>query len=291
MSSEEEKFKGYRPYFKAEPQPTDDPELKEITFMPSTIETIDMALNDWLTEDMSIFCTTNEGWRQVPLIWSMPERSFQVKDNKDLRSSKDVFTLPVISIERKSLIKDPSIKGVAWAHLPQYNDAKGGRIEVARTINPNKTGNFANATSERKFKQQNFPFKNKKVVYQTMSMPMPTYVVADYTLIIQTEFQQQMNEIFSPFIVATGQIDNFFIHRDGHRFEGFLKGDFSLDNNLSNLAEEERTFKTEINIRILGYLIGSGNNDERPKISIRENAVEVRIPRERVIFGDKKDFE
>ena len=56
-----------------------------------------------------------------------------------------------------------------------------------------------------------------------MTMPMPTYVVADYTLTIQTEFQQQMNEIFAPFIVVTGQIDNFFIHRDGHKFEGFLR--------------------------------------------------------------------
>ena len=138
MSSEEEKFKGYRPYFKAEPTPTDDPELKEIAFMPSTIETIDMALSDWLTEEMDIFCTTNEGWRKVPLIWSMPERSFQIKDNKDLRSSKNMFTLPVISIERTSLVKDPNVKGVAWAHLPQYNDARGGRIEVARTINQDK---------------------------------------------------------------------------------------------------------------------------------------------------------
>ena len=67
MSSEEEKFKGYRPYFAAEPTATDDPELKEIAFMPSTIETIDMALNDWLSEDMDIFCNTNEGWRKFLL--------------------------------------------------------------------------------------------------------------------------------------------------------------------------------------------------------------------------------
>ena len=289
MSSEKEKYEGYRPYFKESESASENPELKEISLMPSTIETIDMALNDWLTEELNIFCTTNEGWRRVPLIWSMPERSYQVKNNKDLRNNKNIFTLPAMSIERTSLIKDPSMKGVAWSHLPQYSDARGGRIEVARMINQEKTSNFASTDAKRRFGQNTFPFSNKKVVYQTVSMPVPTYVVANYTLTIQTEYQQQMNEIFTPFIVYTGQIDNFFIRRDGHKFEGFVQGDFSLDNNLSNLGEEERTFKTQIDLKILGYLLGAEKNEDRPKISIRENAVKIEIPRERVIFGDKKE--
>jgi hypothetical protein len=91
---------------------------EEILFMPSTIETIDFALHDWLNETINIHCTTNEGWKKVPLIWSMPERASQIKENKDLRS-QNIFTLPAISIERDSLIKDPSFKGVAWSHIPQ----------------------------------------------------------------------------------------------------------------------------------------------------------------------------
>ena len=31
--------------------------------------------------------------------------------------------------------------------------------------------------------------------------------------------------------------------------------------------------------------MGEGPNDEKPKVSIRENTVEVKIPRERVIVG------
>jgi len=288
MSSEKEQFAGYRPYF-GEERETEDPNVKEVSLMPSTVETIDFALYDWLNEELDIFCTTNEGWKKVPLIWSMPERSFQIKDNKDLRNRKNVFTFPVISIERSSLIKDPSMKGVAWSHLPRYNDAKGGTIQVARFINQDKTSNFANATSKRRFGQMNFPYKNKKVVYQTVTMPIPTYVVANYVVTIQTEFQQQMNEIFTPFMATTGQINNFFIHRDGHKFEGFIENDFTLDNNLSNLDQEERTFKTTINLKILGYLLGSDKNDNQPKLTIRENAVEVRIPRERVIYGDIRE--
>jgi hypothetical protein len=288
MSSQKDKFKGFRPYFKEEDKKT-SPELKEISIMPSTIETIDFAVNDWINETLDIYCTTNEGWKKVPIIWSMPERAFQVKDNKDLRNSKNTFTLPVLTIERTSLIKDPTMKGVAWSHIPQINDPRGGAITVARRIQQDKTRNFANADSQRRFGQQNFPFQNNKVVYETLTMPVPTYVVANYVVTVHTEYQQQMNEIFTPFITTTGQINNFFIHRDGHKFEGFIENDFTLDNNLSNLGEEERKFQTIINLKILGYLLGAGKNDNRPKISIRENAVEVRIPRERVIMGDERE--
>ena len=52
------------------------------------------------------------------------------------------------------------------------------------------------------------------------------------------------------------------------------------------MTTEERRFETKIDIRVLGYLIGEGQNQETPKFSIRENAVEVRIPRERVVWDD-----
>ena len=77
---------------------------------------------------------------------------------------------------------------------------------------------------------------------------------------------------------------------DGHKFEGFIQGEFGLENNVSNMDEAERTYKTTINIKILAYLVGSNKNEERPKITIRENAVEVRIPREKVIVGDKRPW-
>ena len=114
MSSKKEKFSGFRPYYKEEDS-SKDPKVQEIKFMPSTIETIDFALYDWLNEELNVHCTTNEGWKKVPLIWSMAERAFQIKDNKDLRD-KNVFILPAISIERVSLIKDPSFKGGSSPH-------------------------------------------------------------------------------------------------------------------------------------------------------------------------------
>ena len=46
-------------------------------------------------------------------------------------------------------------------------------------------------------------------------------------------------------------------------------------------------FQTTIKIEVLGYVFGAGVNQDQPKVVIRENAVEVRIQRERVILGDE----
>tara|TARA_B100002019_G_C21236017_1_gene582790 strand:- start:16 stop:885 length:870 start_codon:yes stop_codon:yes gene_type:complete len=289
MSSRKDKYDGFRPYYKEGDDDSSNPPLKEIEFMPSTIETIDFALSDWLSEELGIFCTTNEGWKRVPLIWSMPERSFQIKGDKDLRK-KDIFVLPAISIERTSIEKDPNMKGVAWSHLPRQNDPKGGAITVARRIQQEKTANFENADAKRLYGQNTYPYKTGKVVYETITMPLPTYVVANYKLTVNTEYQQQMNEIITPFLAYTGQINNFFIKRDGHKFEGFVQGNFGLENNISNLAEEERNFKTTIDLKILGYLMGSDKNDNQPKITIRESAAKFRFTNERVIVDDKKEY-
>ena len=41
-----------------------------------------------------------------------------------------------------------------------------------------------------------------------------------------------------------------------------------------------RQFSTEISIKVLGYLIGEGENDDRPLVRIEENVVEYLFPQE-----------
>ena len=50
-----------------------------------------------------------------------------------------------------------------------------------------------------------------------------------------------------------------------------------------------RSFNTQITIKVLSHLVGKGKNDEKPKVSVRENIVEVKIPREYVILGEESD--
>jgi len=269
-----------------------NPLVRETTLMPSDTETIDFALYDWINETVNPFTTTNKGWEKVLVRWVSGERSWQIKSDKNIRDDSGKLILPLITLGRNSIQKDPNMKGVAWAHIANTNDAKGGAssLTVSRQIGQYKTSNFANATARKLYNQQTYPFNNKKVVYETVTMPIPVYVVVNYTMSVRTEYIQQMNEIMRPFLTKTGQIDNFFITRDGHKFEGFLQGDLSMENNATNLGDDKRYYINNLNIKILAYLIGEGKNDPRPKIVVRENAVEVKIPREHVIYGDINEY-
>ena len=281
--------------------------IKEVSFMPSTLETIDRALFSFIDSEINIHVNTNKGWNKVPTIWVSAERAFQIKNDKDLRDSNGVLKLPLATIERTSVVKDPSFKGVFQAHIPDSGQSlrstRRVNIPAGRRVNQDKTSNFRNAQAARQSGdinnttvgsgQVNFPSDltgKDRVVFQTVYQPIPVYVKVMYSIKVKTEYLQQMNDVFQPFITKTGQINNFFINHEGHRFEGFIENDFAQSNNVAELGEEERNYETEIQLRILGYLMGEGPNDEKPKLSLVENYVDVKIPRERVIVGDINTF-
>lgn len=264
----------------------DKSQIREKPFEESTIENIDGALLNYVDEELNLFATTNKGWSKVPVIWTTGERAYELKRNKSLRDNEGTFILPVITIERTGMIKDPAWKGTAWGNVPRVNDEKGGSITIGRRIQQDKTSNFANANAKLKRGQITYPKKNDRIVYETITIPMPTYVSVNYEVTIRTEYQQQMNELITPFMTELENINYLLLKRNGHRYEAFVDQDFSYNNNLANVGEEERKYETTIKIKVLGYLIGSGPNEKRPRTVVRENAVEIKIPREHVILGD-----
>ncbi len=280
------------------PDYSDDPRkqglapVKEIEIQPSTIETIDRAIFEFVDEDLDIFCSTNKGFKKVPFIWAGAERAYQIKHNRELRDVNGWLIYPIMSMERTGITKDLTKRGAYYAAGQNLGDTKGGSMTIARTIKQNKTANFANADSKRLISntvgtgQNNFPRKNEKVVYETITVPIPVYLEVTYTLTVMAEYQQQINEIITPFMTRTGAINYTVVEKDNHRFEVFIDSDYTLNNNASSLLEDARGYETQINFRVIGYIMGADKNEERPKIVRRENAVEIKIPREHVIVGD-----
>ena len=268
-----------------------------LPYKPSTLETIDYALYEWLNEEMDIYCTTNEGFKKVPIIWVSGERSGLRANN--IRTRSGMLKFPLITIERKSVVKDLTKKGYFYGNIDPISFPKGGSITIERRIQPEKTRNFLNADSAKRFGangnvtrnggQINFPSKKekKKVVYETLTVPMPVYLDITYSINIKAEYQQQINEIIAPLAVKTGGINHFIARKDGHGYECFIQPDFGQDNNISNIGEDRRTFVTSLDIKTLGYIIGADKNAETPNVAIRENAVDVKIPREHVVLGDE----
>ena len=118
--------------------------------MPSTLETIDYAMYNWLNDKLDLYTTTHSGFEKVPVIWASAERAYQVKRKEELRDADGTLVLPIITIERANVTKDMSKKGTVWANIPPFHDEKGGSITVARRIKQDKTANFANADSWRR---------------------------------------------------------------------------------------------------------------------------------------------
>jgi hypothetical protein len=100
-----------------------------------------------------------------------------------------------------------------------------------------------------------------------------------------------MNDLIAPFATRTGNINALIATQNGHRYEVFIDGDYSQGNNVATLGEEERSFETTITLKVLGFLLGDGPNEEAPKIVTKQTIVEVKLIRERSIVGDKKPWE
>ena len=269
--------------------------LQEIGMFSSTIEDIDYTITSWLKKDLNLFCNTNEGRVQVPVLWQVPERAYQIKNERDLRDENNTLKLPLISIERTNIVKNPEQKGSFQAHTFSVDkNGRSGRFVIAKQIVPDKTQNFAIASGTRTNtsgkKQQFYPGNNKKIVIRTLSVPIPVYVNVEYKIKLKTEYQQSMNELLTPFIARTGQINAFALNRNGHIYEVFIDQNFTHNNNLANLGEDLREFNTEISIRVLGYLIGEGPNDNRPIVRVDENVVEYVFPKESTLPSGFIDF-
>ena len=274
--------------------------LSEVEISPSTLETIDKAMMNFIDDDLNLYTTTNEGFKKTPVIWVSAERAYQLKAsaNKEIRDTEELLVLPLMTINRASVDKNPTRKGNIYANLYEDSGEQGGTITIARRINQKKTAEFQNALANRRYginktvysKMANTNKRNmstQHVVYETITIPIPTWVMVNYEITLRTEYQQQINELIQPFITTPGnsRMPRRIVH-DGHFYEIFINGAFNNGSNKANLAMERRNFEQTINIEVLGYLIGQGENQEKPMIVTRENAVEFKLSRERVILGD-----
>ena len=255
---------------------------------PSTFETIDRALFEWVNTKLAVQATTNKGWKKVPVVW-MTERAFQVKDDKDLRSQKsEALIFPMAAIERTTIAKT----GAAERPIPAqiFKSADGTAFVLSKKIKQSKTRNFANAGALRLYKQNTFKYDNKKVVYEYSVVPLPIYHDITYSIRLRAEYQQQMNEMLSPFLVYNNNINQFMISYDGHAYEAFIAPQYAIKNNIATMANNERVYESTLSIKVLGYLMGAPDNQDGPKVAKFENAVEIKFPRERVIFGDINEY-
>tara|TARA_R100001443_G_scaffold110863_1_gene123073 strand:+ start:396 stop:1247 length:852 start_codon:yes stop_codon:yes gene_type:complete len=269
----------------------EDTSIRDIPALDSSLEDIDFAVFNFIDDKMDLKTSTNKGFVKTPVIWSGSERAHNIKDDDIKRDKDGMIILPVISIERASVKKDEKSRVIPYAMVDPLGDLQGGYLTVNKVIKQDKTSNFANADAARQYGQVNYPSyrgkKNKKVVYQSLSIPIPIYVSVGYKIVLRTEYQQQMNDLLTPFIRISNAHKRIIVNHNSNNYEAFIQEDYAIDNNISNYQSDERKYETTIDLEVFGYLIGDGKNQKRPRIVERENAVQIRFARERIIVQDE----
>jgi len=264
-----------------------------IYLQPSNLANVDASIYEWVNNHLNISVTTHEGFKKAPVIWASAERAFQIKNQKELHDSDGALVYPLVTVGRTGFVKDRTRKGVVYAPIPENPDYRGGAFKISRELNQNKTANFSNldAWKTSSPRQINFvlPKQRKKRVYNTITVPIPVYIDVSYEIQLRSYYQQQMNEMVTPFITNMGGLNYFPLRRNGHFYEAFVQNDFSTDNNVFSMGEEERTFQTKIEIKVLAYLIGEDSNEAQPYDVVRENPAEIRITREKPMVGEKPE--
>mgnify|MGYP001246339274 CR=1 FL=1 len=266
---------------------------EKIVIKTSSIETIDKAVYNFIQDDLNLHTNTNGGFRKVPVLWISPERAFHIKE-KEIRDSVGKLKLPLITIERTGFDKDPQFKGGFQANIfPETSGIRGYRKhqrKIKKEISEKPTNKFASTDSFEKNQQHHYPYSNSKIVMEEYYTPIPVWVSCLYSITLRCEYQQQMNDLMTPFATRTGNINAAIIKEGNHKYEAFIQSGFSQSNNLSNLGEDERSFQSKIDIKVLGYLLGDGVNEEVPAVIKKETVVEVKLVRERTIVGDEKPW-
>ena len=264
---------------------------RDIPRFKSSLEDVDFAVYKFLDETMDISTNTNKGFKKAPVVWSGSERAHNIKNDDINRDKSGMIILPVVSVERTSVKKDEKSRVIPFSKLDPINDLKGGFLTINKVIKQDKTRNFANADAYRRAGQTNFPLykkdKNGKIVYETLTIPIPIYVTVGYNIVLKTEYQEQMNDMLTPFIRVSNGHRRVIIEHNSNQYEAFLSEDYEMENNISNYEKNERKYETTISLEVFAYLIGDEKNEKRPRVARRENVVEIRFARERIVVQDE----
>ena len=269
----------------------EEEKTRDVPRFKSTLEDVDFAVYNFVNDVMDINVKTNKGFKKVPIIWSGSERAFNIKDDDVLRDKNGMIVLPVVSIERVSVKKNEKSRVIPFSMVDPVGDLKGGYLTVNKVIQQDKTRNFANADAFRRRGQENFPLykrdKNDKVVYETLTIPIPIYVDVGYKIVLRTEYQEQMNDMLVPLIRISNAHRRVMVEHQSNMYEAFFGEDYTMTNNISSYENSERKYETSIDLNVYGYLIGDEKNQKQPRVVKRENAVQIRFARERIVVQDE----
>ena len=92
--------------------------MDEPVMYKSDLEDVDTAIYEYIQEEFNLhYKEDGISMKKVPVIYLTNERSYQMKNDVSIRDADEKLILPLISIDRTGVVKDPNRKGGFQAHL------------------------------------------------------------------------------------------------------------------------------------------------------------------------------
>lgn len=266
--------------------------MDEKNFQLVQIRDIDQAIVDWFDKTVDVRVQFPDGQlRKVPVVFSQGER--WAAGRNAFRDENGILILPVIAVRRTGISPDPSMSSLG---------AQVDKIQIAKRINP-KTNDLMNLEKVKVISNQ-LPYQ--PIVYDVWTIPFPDRVIANYELVIQAQYINQMNSVLQNVwrmldiqksFVAPLQNDGRHPPRTGQYTDavplaspyvvGFLEGDYSDAGNFDEFTDTERIVKYTTQIKVPAVLMTQPES-ETDQIKVERTAYKVVIKDEDVKFVDNK---
>lgn len=200
------------------------------------LQDMDDALVFYFREVIRPRAMVDRNYVEVPLTYATPEKWKAAQKDGQYRDKAGKRQLPVAIYKRNSLKKIRNIANKLDANRPHnfylthvYNSRR----------NPYSQFNLVqNRAPEREF------------IYTVV----PDFVKLDYSMIILTDYMEQMNPILEAINFAS---DSYWGRQEKFKFQAFVS---DIRTEIVENQSEDRTVKAEFNVALNGYIVPEGVN-------------------------------
>jgi len=176
---------------------------------------------------------------KVPVFYGNEERWKAVRQRGVLRDKNGVLILPLIMFRRTDVTFDDNMP-MSFDH-----DVKGKFIKVVRSNKWSKDNQYDRFSVQR----------GVRPVQELMFTGMPDHVVCTYSVVMMTNFIEQMNVLSDMFLEHIG---TYFGNSTEHKFLSSMDGGISDATEMNQ--DGERLIKSEFNLSIKAYVIPEFTN-------------------------------
>ena len=199
---------------------------------------------------------------KVPILYGNEERWKSVRKNGALRDKNGTVILPIMIIRRTDVAMNDEMP------LSFDHDVKNEFIHVARAKQWSKTNRYD------RFAVQS----GKRPAYEIFATGMPDFVICTYSIILLTNYMDQMNSLNDLWVQHSG---TYFGNSTNYKFLTTVDGGISDASEMA--ADGERLIRNELSLTVKGYMLPEFTDSVFGKIS----EISKRLTPSRIVFNSE----